>query len=292
MGKVKEYIKLRRYERYLLLLFSRYLKGGFFYICFKERKVAKPTIRDIFSKKVFHIHFLFHKNKAGFDNVLFSEGGLKYVLLFPSYVVCIPYDSRELNIGAITTYNRCKLVALKCLPLFPYPFAKIYHFEDDIKHYYMERIFGVHKNDFSHNQMMIVFLLKLSLECPIDKNNNTYIQHGDAKPDSILWVDERPIFIDLDSVNYYPLLFDVVHFAAISEVGVNELISIIISNLNLLNDLLLKFEIKYKGLTTLDVIFCNYVEFCKSHYNNTVAFYFFNCLDKTHFPLTAKIIRR
>jgi len=98
---------------------------------------------------------------------------------------------------------------------FNYPCVTNVTFIDSLKCIVMDKVQGISYNDLLHDKLIIKKLLELQVASSTIINPNgevLFLQHGDANRANIIWVDNEPIFIDLDNIGYYPPLLDIIHY--------------------------------------------------------------------------------
>ena len=94
------------------------------------------------------------------------------------------------------------------------PVVDIIAFNDSDCSVIMERACGTQFFDRQHIDTVAAFLCEYAGKAPAIINNDDYLylQHGDMKAGNIIWTeDTNYVFIDLDNIGYYPVLYDVLH---------------------------------------------------------------------------------
>ena len=218
------------------------------------------------------------------DSICFGLGKGKVVLMTNEKAYGF-YDTEDLYLQAKNNY-------LKNYNSFNYPCARIYGYEDNINLIVMERVRGEIIRDYVHDNIVITELLKkcISSETIITKDNEVlFLQHGDAKPDNIIWVNEKYYFIDLDSIQFLPPLFDVFHYLAVYKL--EDVITILENNIELIKEICKRADIDLQS-NIFDNLFYRYITqyknwgCCYSDFNNLNTEYTYR-----NYPLTANLLK-
>ena len=281
---VKYFIKLlrtRRIENRAFYFAKKFLPKGFFYFDY-YRDLIKPL--NTFSiRQILHSHIVFNHNN-NCESVCFLRARAKFIMFIDDVAYTFPY-SRKRYLFIIQKYENLSSV-------FNYPHAKLITSNDRKLVLLIERIPGHIFDDKYHDNLIIERLIEYSKFASLDKNNMTFLQHGDVQNHNIIWdKNGSPVFIDIDGLDYLPILFDVLHYAASINMTINELISkfdmVYHDSLQILFS---RFDLKY-NYQTLDSIFTNYILWYFQKAPDCVEDYlFFQKLDKNLFPKTIKIL--
>ena len=225
-----------------------FLRKGFYYI--------QPNKNEIkhFDKKAFSIPNIFHWHicwRTGLQYKEFSSlikefdkktinygvGGGKIVLMTQDKA-CGFYNTEKGYSGAKKSY-------INNYHSFNYPCVQNICFFDKIHCIVMDRIIGNICSDYSCDRKLIKKMLEWHITAKTyttQSGDIMFLQHGDASRRNVLWVQNNPIFIDLDNIGYYPPLLDVFHYCC-SIFNFNQIISILMENDELIKAICKKSEI-------------------------------------------------
>lgn len=238
-----------------------FLKTGIY--IFDKKNIQQIVLSDCKLSKSIKYHLkLSRKNKLIKLNKMtlssyadYSYGFAKDLFLFKEYAVGY-FKDYSLYIKAKTNY-------IDNIEYLVYPVVNILSFDDANCLVIMERIEGVQYEDRNHDYCVIKRLFEYALESPtkVEKDEYSYLQHGDAKRNNIIWIDENNfVFIDLDNISYRPILFDVLHYCAMVNMSLDEIVLILNDNISLIEMLLSKFGLAFSE-ESLDYIFYCYARF-------------------------------
>ena len=262
--KIKQIKKKRRADYYLFQKASAFLKHGIYVITTKKN--INPFIWGERSYSSIFSTFINLSKKHGFiqqkkicqsTSVSFEAGCSKEILLFEKYVVGFFKDN------GLCSYEQAKNNYVNHIEKLNYPTVSIIGFDDDSKSVIMQRINGNCYCDRKHDLMVISKLFECTLSLPfhIEKGQYFMLQHGDAKRNNIVWIDEnRFFFIDLDGVSYKPLYFDILHYCASANMNSNEIIGIFYNHLSFVKKLYGRIGSRFDN-DYLDNILYNYAMF-------------------------------
>lgn len=272
-----------------------FLKKGIYYIS-KEERVIKKVDRHTFWNNFFYLCFLIKSFKCKepmlqIEKVEFLElgGGCAKVIFFNQNYAYGFYKSKREYFDAKQRY-------LEFSPLFTYPSIKE-SFIDQYQCVVMDRVRGKLLCDDEHNQILLRKMLGFAIYAPIKRDpiyGILYLQHGDVYPNNVLWDKQTFLFIDLDSISFYPPLFDIFRFL-VTFAGMTELTSII----NLLNEnpkelkaIFEKAEIVTQD-NPWDILLYNYLLFYyrTGRKEDYVDFRFLTIENTVDFPKTNKLLR-
>lgn len=218
------------------------------------------------------------------NSICFGVGKGKVVLMTNDKAYGF-YDTEVL-------YQQAKSNYLKYYKSFNYPCVHIYGYEDDLNLIVMERVKGEIIRDYYHDNIILTELLKnnISSETTITKDNEVlFLQHGDAKPENIIWVNEEYYFIDLDNIQFLPPLFDVFHYLAVYKL--EDVISFLEKNIELIKEVCKRAHIDLQS-NILDNLLYRYVSqykkwgYCYSDFNYINTEYTYK-----NYPLTANLLK-
>ena len=274
------FFEKRKREKRAFNVVKDYLKTGFYYFSYREKIIRKIRTKEFFSKIIFSTFFNFSKTNGNATTKKFTSGFGKYVFINENICLCVPYTN-ELYYFAKKNY-------VKNAPFLSYPMAKIINFNDSRCYFEMEKIDGVRFFNREHDLIVLEVMLKQALILPVDYSNKTMLQHSDAKRNNVIWKDDKTfVFIDLDGISYYPILFDYIHYASSIIVNIDDFMSLLQNHYSLISNVLSRFGIDYKGIRSLDIVFYNYVLWYKTNCESlTDDYLFLSKLDKTLFPNT------
>lgn len=250
----------RRREKELFQKAKSYLKSGSYYY---ENAVFSPfSHQSINLHRLLHLYINLYNQKpklGGFSKSKYAEyqyGFAKDLFLYKEYAVGF-FKSVELYEKANKNYQNNKSV-------FPYSVVNVIGFDDESNSIIMERVNGVQYDDKEHDQLIISKLFEYAIESPIKKSEIykiTYLQHGDAKRNNIIWTsDSNFVFIDIDNISYRPLLFDVLHYCAMAGMGLDEILSVLDLHKNSIKKLFFRCDLCFDE-NYLDLVFYYYVLF-------------------------------
>jgi thiamine kinase-like enzyme len=147
--------------------------------------------------------------------------------------------------------------------------------------------------------MLISALLTwaLSAESKKDESGNTlFLQHGDTFWGNMLWTDENHfVFIDLDSIGYYPPLYDVIWFLWHCKYDVQGMVHVLHENYEeLLDAVCIKAGIDITD-NPFDILFSEYVMYMLNNGKSDILtfsyFSFFNVENTQPYPKTNQLLR-
>jgi hypothetical protein len=179
--------------------------------------------------------------------------------------------------------------------LFNYPIIPYVSFDDQLQCVNMSHIYGVSYHDAYHDRMVISALLTwaLSAESKKDAAGNTlFLQHGDAFFGNMIWTDENHfVFIDLDSIGYYPPLFDVIWYLRYLSYDLQGMIHLLRENEELLDEVCIKAGIDITD-NLFDVLFSEYVMYILNNRKSYIySFSFLTCENTQPYPKTNQLLR-
>lgn len=254
--------KNRKKEKRIFLCAKKYLKPGLY--CCQNSMIRKINFKDIRLQNVFSYYVKFNNGKSRlignqifeYTNAEYTFGYGKDVFIFDDIVVGF-YKRHEFFEMSKNNYQ-------KHIKASVYPFVKVISFNDAEESVIMQKVIGVHYNDKKHDDYLIEKLFLYALESPIcvsDNGEYTYLQHGDMKRENTIWTDENTfIFIDLDGTSYLPLFFDILHYCAMINMNLDEIINVIDSHLLIVKQVFGKFNLSIYN-NYLDFIFYYYALF-------------------------------
>ena len=278
-----DYINRRKVEKRAFNSLKSLLRSGFYYFSYTEMMIVKIDLKKIFCTPPHNLFFNFTFKKRGLSFVTFSKGYNKLVLMLHDECICIPYNT----LLYIHVRDRCAFLS----SFIPYNVAPVFHFDDNNSTYKQKKIDGIHLNDKKHFEIMIKTILESAVVSPSNYLDKTYLQHGDFKPQNILWIGNDYILIDIDDLSFYPILFDFFHFCAISQIDALETIALLEANSDLVNLILNKFDMSY-SIKSIDYIACKYIEYFRrvNPFWKIDDYIFLKKLKKSEYPKTAKAL--
>jgi hypothetical protein len=250
--------KKRKNELALLKYIRKCMESGIYTFHGNRIEKDKSHILSVynylivnFRKKIVYCNITLKKSSFA----EFKCGYSKKTFLFDKYAIGF-YHRKELF--ELAEKNCCDY-----LNDLNYPIVKIICFNKINYSVLMENISGIQYNDRLHDYVIIKHLFKyaLSAKCCIDDGVCKYIQHGDVKPNNIIWLqDNRFVFIDLDEIGFKPLLFDILHYCAMSNMSLEDIIIILENNTTSIVKILSNFGLGFDS-DSIDTIFYEYVMF-------------------------------
>lgn len=215
LKRIYRNIKRQIWERKIFKFAKPYLNRGVYYFLTETREIKQGM-------SLLYPHFVFLR-KGGTDSLEYGVGSGKIVLLRKT--TAHGYFLKK------EKYFDFKRRYIDYCAFFNYPCTRIISFEDKDKCVEIERIYGKVYTDKNHNLLVVELLLDRAINAKIkvDSDNYTYfLQHGDVKPDNIIWENTESLrFIDLDGVDYYPPLFDLLHYLSSVRYSFPEIIEVL-----------------------------------------------------------------
>lgn len=186
-----------------------YLDGQSFYQLNSNRKDIKPWNKVKIQKK----------NKlysTEYSSGIYVVGQYKAKFLFKDYIVFFVY-SRKRFCETMEKYN-------SYVSFITYDVAS-YSFDVSKKMIATTMINGERHNDDSHFNAFINKICEQYLPSKIYqkkdinnfKNIPFFIQHGDCKNSNIIWQGNKPILIDLEAIDSYPIFYDLFYYIFITK---------------------------------------------------------------------------
>ena len=250
----------RQREKKLFQKAKSYLKSGVYY--YENAAFFPFSLQSINLHRFFHLYINLYNKKSRlgvFSKSKYAEcksGYAKDLFLYEEYAVGF-FKNVELYEKANKNYQNN-------ISDFPYSVVNVIGFDDERNSIVMERVNGVQYDDKEHDQLIISRLFEYAIESPIKKSEifkKTYLQHGDAKRNNIIWTsDSNFVFIDIDNISYRPLLFDVLHYCAMADMDLEEVLSTLDLHKSSIKELFLKCDLCFNE-SYIDSVFYYYVLF-------------------------------
>ena len=290
--RLKKIKKTRTDKRRMFQLVKRFLLPGMY--VFKDNNNVESLTKCNFSFcRIAEFTFLnvrgdstfikqYNISLSSFAN--YSFGLSKEVYKFNDYVAGF-YKNRNRYLESKSNYY--SYVDDLC-----YPVVDIIAFDDKNNCVIMDLVKGKQYKDKVHDKIIIEKLFEYAVDSPVNTDNNelTYLQHGDAKRNNVIWIDEeRFIFIDLDGVSYKPMLFDVLHYCAMAEMTLNDVEAILNSNKKTAERLFNRFKLCFDE-KTLDKVLFDYVMFFVRLGDCYEDIDFLFCGDTMKYPKTNELL--
>ena len=256
--KIKEIIKIRNKEKAVFKYAKDYLESGFY--CFENHSI-KPFcgnwVRHLITS---NIHFVYHSNSQKGKNQVKRAKNLEYTIGSDKYVIILS----DIVVGFYKSdylFQRAKN-SFQLSNDLPYPTVRIDGFNDEKKSIIMQKAIGNKYGDRLHDSIVINKLFEYACMSPIRVDQNgkgLYLQHRDAWRQNIVWLDDKDfVFIDLDTIGYGPLFFDIIYYCSMTrEMTLNEISSIIVNKKEYIKRIYKRFDIKVDN-NFLDEIFYRY----------------------------------
>ena len=281
--KTKKFAFNRKMERKMFFCARPFLDNGMYF--FNHHLLTLQILRmdDISLKNFLHSFCVFcnrqNKYTGGYK---FIKTRSKYILFINEIAYTIPYS--------LNRYKYIKNKYQKYSDILSYPHAKLLSSNDKKGIMLIERVYGSEYGDLYHCKRLIKSMIEFAIEAPLNKNDRTYLQHGDVNKGNVIWSQEEiPVFIDIDNAEFLPLLFDIIHFSA-PIFTANELVGILDEYTELLSVLFKKFGIEYCH-ASLDLVFRDYIIWYEENCPDLKEdFYFLQHLNFNNFPITFMFI--
>ena len=278
-------------------LANPFLDAGCYYRPFgttQFKKIDKKNIRIILYFITFRLYF--NKKSAGNDNLKkymnqsvdclkFSFGCGKVVLIIENIVFGF-YNTEKAFLHSKKNYENY-------YKSFNYPCITNISFIDEMKCIVMSRAFGQCYSDSYHDKIVIKQLIALSTFASIKAGSDgtaLFLQHGDANRKNIIWDEDKPIFIDLDNINYYPPLLDVFHYLCLADYFLEEIVAFLKENEDQV-----KVIAKRSGIDTeanyIDELLYHYVKYYAEMNCSFEDLAFLKTDNTKEYPKTNQIIR-
>lgn len=207
--KIKLYLKHHK----VVHSFKSLLASGFFVINPRDKTFEQVTflkcLKSIFKFKIVAIIFGKGNIKAG----RYSYGDSKMVLIIENKAF-IKYKDRHKFVSFVSKID--------VLNLLPYSFPEINQFNYKEKMIVESTVHGINPNDSISsikdfvNSYNLCFRRVPSIQLPINDDKSIYLhyifQHGDFGHNNVFINPGKLTVVDLDSINLYPLFYDLFFF--------------------------------------------------------------------------------
>lgn len=272
-------------ERKIMQKANHILKSGFYFFVQNSDEIIikRPFISWSFFKHIFHLHFVRTSNSNCCMFLEVKQGVAKYVFLSEQFAFLF-YKKEDYYKHFLEQFN-------SLCNSFNYPYPKFFEFNNDYWMIKTERLSGKVFKDCLHDSILIEDMIKraISSPCKLSNNHILILQHGDVKAENVLWIKNKPYFVDIDTIGYYPILFDVFHYIASRNISLEKMVRLLELNEELLNLFLERFDVGKYNIELLDIFLFDYVHcFLKDN-----TFYHFSFLNKYNiklFPKTSTLL--
>lgn len=252
--KIKYYFEVRKILKQSKKILSKKLHFGFYIFDVNKKQIRIAKIRDILNFKLFLCYRLFSFNFGKLKKVDLLFGAGKYVLKLSGYCYCF-YKTNDFFFLA---YKNCK----RFYSFFCYNKPNVYTFDLKQKISVISEIDGQECDDSFHKKLLFKYLfeqIEKEKKYKSDDFGIAFLQHGDVSPRNVLWKNNKPYFIDLDSIGPKPLLSDIIHYCISIKMSLNKISDLLIHNKKYYINLFRSFNSYNSDNDMLDVIYFNYL---------------------------------